>query len=67
MCKIIDMSTTEFNALSYYAQLSYTAVKPFEKLCFCAFSIRNRNHDHSPIKFGLNFPEDIYSSLELVN
>ena len=67
MHKIIGLNPTEIVAFGYYGQPSATAVTPYEKLCFCAFSIRKRNDDHAPIQFDLNLPENIYASLELVH
>ena len=67
MHKIIGLNPAEIVAFGYYGQPSATAVKPYEKLCFCAFSIRKRNDDHAPIQFDLNLPENIYASLELVH
>ena len=67
MHKIIGLNPTKIVGFGYYGQPSATAVTPYEKLCFCAFSIRKRNDDHAPIQFDLNLPEDIYASLELVH
>jgi len=67
MHKIIGLNPTKIVGFGYYGQPSATAVTPYEKLCFCAFSIRKRNDDHAPIQFDLNLPENIYASLELVH
>jgi len=66
MHKIIGLHPTEIVAFGYYGRPSATAVTSYKKLCFCAFSIRKRNDDHTPIKFELNLPEDINAGLGLV-
>jgi trans-aconitate methyltransferase len=67
MHKIIGLNPSEVVAFGYYGRPSATAVTPYKKLCFCAFSIRKRNDDnHAPVSFSLSLPEDISESLNLV-
>ena len=67
MHKIIGLNPAEIVAFGYYGQPSATAVTTYEKLCFCALSIRKRiDDDHAPVRFSSSLPEDIYASLELV-
>ena len=66
MHKIIGLNPTKIVAFGYYGQPSATAETPYEKLCFCAFSIIKRNDDQAPFQLDLNLNEDIDASLELL-
>jgi len=56
---------SEINAYGYWGKPSVTAVTPYEKLCFSAFSIRKRFSDEkNDIQLDLKIPDDIKVSLE---
>jgi hypothetical protein len=65
--KIIGLNPAAIVADGYYGQPSASAVTPYDKLCFCAFSIKKRNDDNVPVKISLNLPEDICASFDLVS
>jgi SAM-dependent methyltransferase len=50
---------SEINAYGYWGTPSDSAVTPYCKLCFAAFSIRKRNSDDiDPSRYNLNLPEN---------
>jgi precorrin-6B methylase 2 len=64
--KLVALMPSTIAAFGYFGSPSSTAVTPYENLCFSAFSIKKRKDgDRECVKFDLNLPKDIYSSLEL--
>lgn len=65
MRKLVDLNPSDISAFGYFGAPSSTAVTPYEKLCFSAFSITKRNDgDQTPVRFNLNLPEEIKTILE---
>ncbi len=65
--KLLALMPSAIAAFGYFGRPSSTAVTPYEKLCFSAFSIRKRkDDDQALVRFDLNLPEEISSSLELL-
>jgi SAM-dependent methyltransferase len=51
---------SEINAYGYWGKPSATAVTPYRKLCFAAFSIQKRSVDDiDPPRYNLTLPENI--------
>ena len=66
MSKISVLRPSEISAFGYFGSPSFTAVTPYEKLCFSAFLIRKKNDDDMVgVLFDVNLPEEINSSLVL--
>jgi trans-aconitate methyltransferase len=64
--KLQALDPSDISALGYFGVPSATAVTPYEKLCFSAFSIKKRTAgDRSAVLLDLNLPEDIRAGLEL--
>jgi len=62
---INNYTGVEINAYGYWGKPSITAVTPYEKLCFSAFSIRKRFSDEkNDIQLDLKISDDIKVSLE---
>jgi len=52
------------NAYGYWGTPSSTAVTPYERFCFSAFSVRKRKDDDADvIHYGLNLPSEILDSV----
>ncbi len=63
--KLVNLNPSDISAFGYFGAPSSTAVTPYEKLCFSAFSITKRKEgDQAPVGFNLNLPEEIKVSLE---
>lgn len=57
-CKSFQPS--EINAYGYWGKPSSTAITPYEKLCFVAFSIRKAPKEgFQELRFNLNLPQEI--------
>jgi SAM-dependent methyltransferase len=55
----------EINAYGYWGAPSATAVTPYERLCFCAFSIRKRGADNRVLRPRLQLPAEICDVMEM--
>jgi SAM-dependent methyltransferase len=63
--KIIGFVPAEISAYGYWGAPSATAITPYERLCFSAFSVRKRNDRSEALRLNLNLPVEILSSMEL--
>jgi SAM-dependent methyltransferase len=54
----------EINAYGYWGAPSVTAITPYERLCFCAFSIRKRGPDAEVLRPRLQVPAEIRDVME---
>ena len=63
--QLSDLNPLEISAYGYWGEPSETAVTPYEKLCFSAFSIIKREATNDcPVIFDLDFPKEILDILE---
>lgn len=63
--KLVDLNPSAISAFGYFGIPSSTAVTPYEKLCFSAFSITKRKEgDQTSVRFDLNLPEEIKINLD---
>jgi len=65
MQAIIGFDPAEINAYGYWGEPSKTAVTPYERLCFCAFSIRKRNEHSDALRLQLKLPAEIQDVMEV--
>jgi SAM-dependent methyltransferase len=56
---------TEIHAYGYWGVPSATAVTPYQRLCFAAFSIRKRNSETGAPRLQLNLPVEIRNAMAL--
>ena len=56
---------TEIHAYGYWGVPSTTAVTPYQRLCFAAFSIRKRNSETGAPRLQLNLPAEIRNAMAL--
>ena len=64
--QLVEFNPSEINAYGYWGTPSVTAVTPYERLCFAAFSIRKRKSgDVGVLCFHLKLPAEILKALEL--
>lgn len=64
MDQLIHFNPSEINAYGYWGAPSATAVTPYERLCFTAFSIRKRKvEDVGSLRCHLDLPEEILGVL----
>jgi SAM-dependent methyltransferase len=61
--RLISFDPGEISAYGYWGAPSGTAVTPYQRLCFAAFSIRKRIGNHSSLQFRLNLPVEIRDSM----
>lgn len=62
--QLLSFTPSSINAYGYWGAPSSTAVTPYEKLCFAAFSIRKRTADDSGMVHSLlSLPEDMRAYL----
>ena len=62
--RLISFNPSEINAYGYWGAPSATAVTPYEKLCFAAFSIRKRKSDDvGALRCHLDLPAEILDIL----
>jgi len=65
MQQLISFNPSEINAYGYWGAPSASAVTPYERLCFTAFSIQKRNTDDvSALRHRLELPAEILHVLE---
>lgn len=65
--QLFKFNPSEINAYGYWGAPSVTAVTPYEKLCFAAFSIRKRKSDDvGALCSHLELPAEILNALELL-
>lgn len=58
--QLVSFNPSEINAYGYWGVPSATAVTPYERLCFAAFSVRKRaNDDKGALRCRLELPEEI--------
>ena len=63
--QLISFNPSEINAYGYWGVPSATAVTPYERLCFAAFSIRKRkSNDVGSLRSHLHLPTEILDVLE---
>ena len=65
MQTIIGFDPAEINAYGYWGEPSKTAVTPYERLCFCAFSIRKRSGHGDALRLQLKLPAEIQDVMEV--
>jgi len=65
MQTLIGFDPAEINAYGYWGEPSKTAVTPYERLCFCAFSIRRRNGHGEPLRVQLKLPAEIQDVMKV--
>ena len=64
--QLISFNASEIRAFGYWGAPSATAVTPYERLCFAAFSIRKRKAgDVSALHCHLDLPPEILDVLEM--
>lgn len=64
MCKLVDLNPSDISAFGYFGTPSSTAVTPYKKLCFAAFSIQKRKADDvDATRFQLDLPSEILDGL----
>lgn len=54
----------EISAFGYWGTPSVTAITPYERLCFSAFSIRKGSHQGGQPRFNLSLPVEIRDIME---
>jgi len=63
---LLSFDPDDINAYGYWGTPSASAVTPYERLCFSAFSIRKRNGSAGgPPRFDLNLPAEILDIIGL--
>ena len=63
--QLSEFNPSEINAYGYWGKPSVTAVTPYERLCFAAFSIRKRESDDvAALRCRLKLPKEILKVLE---
>lgn len=63
---LVSFNPAEINAYGYWAAPSATAVTPYKRLCFAAFSVRKRKApDSGPLRLDLDLPAEILETLGL--
>jgi SAM-dependent methyltransferase len=63
---LVGFAPAEINAYGYWGAPSVTAVTPYERLCFCAFSIRKANRHAEVLRPRLELPMEIRDAMEMV-
>jgi SAM-dependent methyltransferase len=63
--RILGLNPAEVTAYGYWGEPSATAITPYERLCFSAFSIRKRNERSERMQLDLDLPAEILSAMEL--
>ena len=65
MQQLVEFNPSEINAYGYWGAPSVTAVTPFARLCFAAFSIRKRRaEDVGALRCRLELPGEILANLD---
>jgi SAM-dependent methyltransferase len=64
MLRLAGFRPSEINAYGYWGAPSSTAVTPYERLCFSAFSIRKPFENTAACRLDLQLPEEIRSVTE---
>mgnify|MGYP005635218743 CR=1 FL=1 len=63
--QLLAFNPLEISAYGYWGAPSDTAVTPYEKICFSAFSIIKREpSENSPVNFKLDLPKEICEILK---
>jgi len=62
--RLRDFHPSEIRAFGYWGAPSKTAVTPYERLCFSAFSIRKRTEPSDACIIDLKLPAEIRSAAE---
>jgi SAM-dependent methyltransferase len=65
MAHFVACNPSLIRAYGYWGVPSATAITPFQRLCFCAFSVQKRAGDSAAVRFELNLPREIVDALEL--
>ncbi len=65
--ELVAFDPSEINAFGYWGVPSVTAVTPYERLCFSAFSVRKRLGDTGAVRFDLNLPAEIRTVMDFSN
>jgi SAM-dependent methyltransferase len=65
--ELLAFDPSEINAYGYWGVPSVTAVTPYERLCFSAFSIRKRAGDTGVVRFDMNLPAEIRAVMDFSN
>jgi SAM-dependent methyltransferase len=61
--RLVSFDPGEISAYGYWGAPSGTAVTPYQRLCFSAFSIRKRIENHGSLRFRLDLPVEIRDSM----
>ena len=61
--ELISFAPTNITAYGYWGAPSATAVTPYARLCFCAFSISKKSPATSGLKVDLRLPEEILAAI----
>jgi hypothetical protein len=61
----IEFNPVEIRAHGYWGAPSITAVTPYERLCFSAFSAKKRLNEIDARRCELNLPREILDSMDL--
>jgi SAM-dependent methyltransferase len=61
----IACDPAEIRAHGYWRAPSVTAITPYQRLCFSAFSIKKRPGEGGALRFELNLPGEIVDALDL--
>jgi precorrin-6B methylase 2 len=56
---------TAIDAFGYWGAPSASAVTPYERLCFCAISVRKRDGEKGDLRLTLDLPGEIEESIQL--
>ncbi len=63
--QLVKFNPYEINAYGYWGAPSFTAVTPFARLCFAAFSIRKRkSEDFGALRYRLKLPGEFLAILD---
>jgi SAM-dependent methyltransferase len=65
MQTFIGFDPAEINAYGYWGEPSKTAVTPYERLCFCAFSVRKKSEHRDALRLQLQLPAEIRDVMEV--
>ena len=63
MDALASFDPSAIDAFGYWGAPSASAVTPYERLCFCAVSIRKREGDSDPLQLQLDLPAQIRNAM----
>jgi trans-aconitate methyltransferase len=62
---LTELTPAEVDAYGYWGAPSPSAITPYERLCFCAFSIRKQGADGAVLRPRLDLPAEISDAMEM--